>query len=267
MKTCMMISGLCNKTCYKYINKIKDFCNRLNIDVFLVIDVLDKEDKHLREVLKPKSVIYVESYPDVCNTYNMFYKIKKGFELVTDYEVKHNTNYDVYIRCRYDINFTKIAKSFNFDNVKSNTLYIGERNYYTTNSLIAPIIAYVIGFEGFINDEFFFGDRDSMQKASYMFNHLEKSKICDYSAEEEFHKHLINANQLKVVTTPIYYTYTGNDNDVDWMLYQIKKYKNNIYSFVNQNVISKIIHFGLVIFLFYVIHTQRSYINKMVYGI
>lgn len=267
MKKCMMISGLCNKTCYKYINKIKDFCNRFNIDVFLVVDVLDKEDKHLMDTLKPKSVVYVESFPDVCNTYNMFYKIKKGFELVTDYEAKHNTKYDVYIRCRYDINFTKIGKSFNFENVKSNTLYVGEKSYYTTNGITSPLIWYVFNFKGFVNDEFFFGDREAMQKATSMINHLKQSKLCDFSAEEEFYKHLINANQLKVVTTPVYYTYTGNDNDVDWLLYQLKKYKNNIYSFVNQNVLFKIINFGLIIFLFYMLHTNRSYINKMVYGI
>lgn len=254
-KKCMMLSGLCNKKCYKDIKSIRNFCKMFNIDVFLVIDIQDKEDTILMNTLQPLGVIYVESKPDLCSTYNMFYKIQKGFELVMDYETKNNVKYDVFIRCRYDLNFVKVNKSFRFQKIQKNTVYTGEKMYYSTNHLTTSVGAFVFGLNGYVYDEFFYGERDSMRVATSMYSNIPNLKECIIFAETELFNHC-KANNLKISVVPIYYTYTLNYNDVSWLWYQWKKYKANAYPVVHQKsvvlyVMNASILFGLVVAIHY----------------
>lgn len=267
LKICMMISGLCNNKCYRDIKSIRTFCRMFDIDVFLVIDSQDRNDNIMLGTLKPLSVIHVESNPELCSTYNMFYKIMKGFELVTDYETKNNIKYDVFIRCRYDLNFVKVNKSFQFQSIESNTIYTGEKMYYSSNHLVFPIMTYILGLEGYVYDEFFFGDREAMRIVTSMYKNILDVKECKVSAETILFNHL-KSNQLKTRVLPIYYTYTLNYNDFSWLWYQWKKYNAKAYGYVtNKSVTIYICNASVVIALFVVIHYYRKMFFESLYGL
>lgn len=94
---------------------------------------------------------YYEGYPYVRNILSMFYKIKS----CNDMMLKQNKKYDLVLRLRCD---HKFISNVEFDILSENTLYTNGLNMWSDNV---------------VNDQFFYGKQDVMNKATNVYSRLD----------------------------------------------------------------------------------------------
>lgn len=107
------------------------------------------------------------------NAVYMYYKIQKCFQLMEDYEIVNNFQYDIVIRTRPDLHFELSDLSL-LNHCEDNVLYFTHYQYYHG-----------------VCDQFFFGKRDLMKKICYLYDDIPKyyAKNSPIHAEKLLHEH------------------------------------------------------------------------------
>ena len=128
-----------------------------------------------------------------CGNINMWYKIKKGYEQIKEYERKNNIKYDFYIRCRYDILID--SYDIDFNTLKKDTLYFGSHSYSGLFfRFFFSDFAYSLAESA--PDEFFISGRHNMDIYCYLYDLLifSNNRCIERSASENQFWRLIKFN-------------------------------------------------------------------------
>lgn len=149
------------------------FVNDLNITNDQINIEQTQEPQELYNYPKQKETIYH-------NAYSMFYHNKRSFQLMEQYQIKHNIKFDVIIKFRGDL---KSTQQFPIETPLNNlTVYI-PKNFDWSG----------------INDQIAYGDFESMKIYSNCVDH-----ILDYCKNniifhpETILKHHLNTNNLNI---------------------------------------------------------------------
>jgi hypothetical protein len=170
----------------KTFESILHFCNINNIDIFLLIDNSEKKEEisDIISLSNPVDVKYVDSIND-CGNINMWYKIKKGYEQIKEYENKNNFKYDFYIRCRYDL----LINNFNvdFNQLNKDTLYFGKKDYNLLSLFFSKYMYYLLDY---CPDEFFISGEKNMNIYCNLYDNLIYSNnrcLENHTSENQFY--------------------------------------------------------------------------------
>lgn len=215
-------------TLIKFINNL-DKC-----DVFMLYDKSEKKEDVFKMIqsLNPKKVNSVSSLDD-CNNVNMWFKIKESYLICQQYAKENSINYDIIIRCRYDL---ILSNDFDINKLKieNNTIYIGEIEDH-----LFRYSQKVFNFnKKFLLDEFFFGKPDVVKNYFTFYDLVIKSsnKCLDKRLGE---LDFFNYSQLlgdKVKQVPFHYVMYKWRNDFFGYIY--KKW-NSHPSFIKSFVFNK----------------------------
>lgn len=202
MKIALTLSG--NLRNYKLtVPSIIKFCDKFNIDIYLLIDYSEKKEdiKNIINMCKPKKVKYIHSL-DACSNVNMWYKIKEAYGMAKN----NNIKYDYYIRSRYDILIEKFAefKLSDLDKYKNkNVLFNGIKNYWFF------FFNYNMWLINGLSDEFFIGSEKVMNIYSNFYDILINSnnECLELNVPEVQFKHLSTLYNTKIIHLRILYKY------------------------------------------------------------
>lgn len=118
--------------------EIKEMLMGLNI-IDLIIDNIESVDKKIAEEY-PFIKMKFTNFPGFCHScYAQYRKLKFGFDMIQDYEIKNNFKYDMIIKTRFDLMF---YENMNFS--------IGKNDVLVDSGNVSP------------NDVFFMCERDKM---------------------------------------------------------------------------------------------------------
>tara|TARA_B100000902_G_C27194709_1_gene855837 strand:- start:343 stop:1122 length:780 start_codon:yes stop_codon:yes gene_type:complete len=241
----------------KTLPSIVNFCTAYNIDIFLLIDITEKEEE-ISDVISlsnPVDVKYVESL-DNCGNMNMWYKIQKGYEQIKEYENINNFKYDFYIRCRYDV----LIRSFNvdFNQLNKNTLYFGQKDY--VKSIFSK---YIQPLGGFLSDEFFLSGEKNMNIYCNAYDLISQSNnkcMEKHLPEKQFY----NLTQFMYTDTQyldIKYRWVCF-SDIECLVYQGGKALKGIYNGPIKTAVISGLKYIVVIFIIVISYEMiRKYVN------
>tara|TARA_B100001123_G_C15189737_1_gene978808 strand:- start:547 stop:1326 length:780 start_codon:yes stop_codon:yes gene_type:complete len=243
----------------KTFESIIHFCTINNIDIFLLIDNSEKKEEisDIISLSNPVDVKYVDSIND-CGNINMWYKIKKGYEQIKEYENKNNFKYDFYIRCRYDLLINNFNVDFNILN--KDTLYFGKKDYNLVSLFISKYMDYLMDC---CPDEFFISGEKNMNIYCNLYDNLIYSNnrcLENHTSENQFYYFV-----------KFYYTYTeyldikyrwACFSDLECMKYHYSK--REIYKGAIKSIMKLILKYLLIIFIiiFIIIILVKMKISK-----
>ena len=224
MKAAICISG--NYRNYKEtIYNIKNFSKLFNhCDIFMIYDITENQNDtdEIIKILQPKIFKSIKSIND-CANMNMCYKIKESYLICENYMKKFNLEYDIIIRCRYDLLLYN-DKNFNFNeiDIKDNSLYV----FKPKNKFFKCIQNITYFIEKFVLNDIFFGNPKTMRiYCVYFYNLLKKSKnkCLDYNLSEVNLFRFSNFLNTKIIKIP--FNYELNSFRKDFFGYSKKKLK------------------------------------------
>jgi hypothetical protein len=242
----------------KTLPSIVNFCTAYNIDIFLLIDITEKEEE-ISDVISlsnPVDVKYVESLDD-CGNMNMWYKIQKGYEQIKEYENINNFSYDFYIRCRYDV----LIRSFNvdFNQLNKNTLYFGKKDYN-----LKPVWStYTDAAFGVKSDEFFLSGEKNMNIYCNAYDLISQSnnKCMEKHLSEKQFYNLIQFMYTDTQYLDIKYRWVCF-SDIECLVYQGGKTKKGLYTGPIKSTVIIALKYIVVIFIIVISYEMiRKYVN------
>lgn len=124
---------------------------------------------------KPVSLKYTFPFIEQ-NTKSMLYSVQEANNLKLEYEKNNNMEYDVVIRCRYDILF---KENFELDYPKNNTAYLMQRS---------------VGY----NDWVIYGNSKTMDIYSNAYQHYQNTERILQSCPEKLYQDYLNNKDLSV---------------------------------------------------------------------
>jgi hypothetical protein len=289
MKIGLLLSG--NPRTYKETIKALNLnlCNNNDVDIFIhswetqdsntkswwrnkIKSKIIKE-KELIKLYKPKRILlespkpftstYAKSDTFIYNLFSMQYGVFKACELLISYSELNNINYDIIIRCRFDLFLqNKIDKNELIDATQNNFIYVPGSETYKS----------IFG----ISDVFAFGNFKLMKEYCSFYNELDNvfnnsmntSKIV--IPEFLLHNYLISKNinhkntknkvsimRSKSNLLRINFPFSENDNNYPYFLFDNNDFLNNstianeirLYNnrFINLHQIQDLIHLNELI--------------------
>lgn len=126
-------------------DQIRAMFDGINL-VNLTVDSSEEMDKYLDKI---KDNIKIK-YENIASFYPQFYKLKREFDVLREYEKLHNFNYDVIIKTRCDL----VYNDFSADLTPNNVL-IDKGNVYPNDVILISMRNNMEKIIEFIPNEFF----------------------------------------------------------------------------------------------------------------
>lgn len=199
MKVALLISGMFRHAEKGIPTLIQKFIDKNEIDVFIDTWKIVKPEKvpnsdqnesdkiidiniaytipNLKTIRIEDNITLGKEYycelPHYINAVYMYYKIKKCFQLMEDYENENGFKYDIVIKARPDLHYEQADFSL-LNQCLDNVLYFSYCQYYHG-----------------VSDQFFFGRRDIMEKICYLYDDIPKyyAGKSPIHAENLLHEH------------------------------------------------------------------------------